>query len=186
MTEDKRRTMAAAMIARLRVLERRVLRRAKEGGALWRTDLVFPTAREAVCRGLAVGMFWGCMPMPFQMVPALLCCLLLRANMVLALVCVWLSNPFTYLPIFYVEYLIGESLFGAQDGVFAFARFERLFEDGDLFALFGKLSGELLKPLLQGALVLGVAAAAAGYGLGFPAHGFLQRHYHRAKRKQQQ
>ena len=72
---DKPHSVVRDVLSRLRRAERSLLRRGKAGGSRWlRRDLIFPTGREEICRGLAVGMFWACAPMPMQMVPALLFC----------------------------------------------------------------------------------------------------------------
>ncbi|MGI9338722.1 MAG: DUF2062 domain-containing protein [Gammaproteobacteria bacterium] len=174
----KKKTTARLALLKLRRAERRLLRRGKKSGSKWlRRDLIFPTGREEVCRGMAVGMFWACAPMPMQMAPALLFCWLSRANIVLAMACVWLSNPFTYLPVFYLEYRIGEWLFGGG-GAFTFANFKALWDGtgGADGALWGAFFSGILKPLLQGALVLAIVMAVAGYAFGFIVHGFLHRH----------
>lgn len=166
------------VLLRLRLAERRLSRQGAKGGNKWlRRDLIFPTGRGAVCRGMAVGMFWACAPMPMQMVPAFFCCYLWRANMVLALVCVWLSNPFTYLPVFYVEYRIGRRLFGGGED-FDFAAFEALWDDAGGVPWAAVFDG-ILTPLLQGAVVLAFTMAAVGYLFGFVVHGFLLRHRRR-------
>ena len=177
---DKPHSVVRDVLSRLRRAERSLLRRGKAGGSRWlRRDLIFPTGREEICRGLAVGMFWACAPMPMQMVPALLFCWLARANIVLAMVCVWISNPFTYAPIFYLEYSIGRLLFGGG-AAFGFADFKLLWDGGVMFdKVFDNVFAGILKPLLQGALVLGIAMAVAGYVGGFVVHHFLQKHERR-------
>lgn len=63
--------------------------------------------RHSVVKAFAIGLFWGCMPMPFQMVAAALFALWLNANLPLSVAIVWFSNPITMPPIFYFEYLVG-------------------------------------------------------------------------------
>ena len=76
---------------------------------LLRSDLV-RWEKQLVARGTAVGLFWAFIPMPFQMVPATLCCLMLRANLPIALVCVWITNPITLPPIILLEFAIGRMI----------------------------------------------------------------------------
>ncbi|MBE8158632.1 MAG: DUF2062 domain-containing protein, partial [Betaproteobacteria bacterium] len=108
----------------IRTHERQILRRirfpnktraAKIIAAVISADLIrFTDIR--VARGMAVGMFWAFVPMPFQMAPAFLFCWLSRANLPVAMACVWISNPFTYLPIFSAQYQIGVWVFGGGGG----------------------------------------------------------------------
>lgn len=167
----EKNTIARYALLKLRRAERRLAK--KSGGRWLRRDLIFPTGRNAICRGMAIGMFWACAPMPMQMAPALVFCCLLRANIVLAFACVWLSNPFTYLPLFYLEYRLGGWLFGG--GLLGFDNFKALWNHPD-GAFWEDLLTGVLTPLLQGALVLAVTTAVLGYAFGFVVHGFLQKH----------
>lgn len=66
----------------------------------------------SVAKASFIGMFWMMIPMPFQMLPAIIMSVYFRANIPLAVFCVWISNPFTWLPIFFVNYLFGCYLLG--------------------------------------------------------------------------
>tara|TARA_R110002049_G_scaffold15383_7_gene62991 strand:- start:1235 stop:1771 length:537 start_codon:yes stop_codon:yes gene_type:complete len=63
--------------------------------------------RHSVSKAFAIGLFWGCIPMPFQMVAAAFCAMRFKANLALSVALVWISNPLTMPPIFYAEYLLG-------------------------------------------------------------------------------
>ena len=67
---------------------------------------------DSVAKAFMIGMFWMMIPMPFQMVPAVFMCVYLRANTPLAIACVWISNPFTWLPIFFTNFIFGSYLLG--------------------------------------------------------------------------
>ena len=71
---------------------------------LWRFS--YPS----VARALFIGMFWMMIPMPFQMIPAAMMCVMFRANIPLAMTCVWISNPFTWIPIYFSNYIFGTLL----------------------------------------------------------------------------
>ena len=64
--------------------------------------------RYNVARGLAVGLFVAMLPVPGQTIFAALIAVLLRANLPIAVVAVWFTNPLTVVPIFYVNYLTGQ------------------------------------------------------------------------------
>lgn len=63
---------------------------------------------ERIARGLAVGIFIGYLPlMGIQMFLAWIAAAIFRANKVLAILGVWISNPATALIIYYPCYLLG-------------------------------------------------------------------------------
>ena len=154
-----------AMLLRLRDAERRLanrIRRNRKGLlAKMAAFQFFSFSPDAVRRGLAVGLFWAMIPMPLQMAPATLFCWLARGNLPLALVCVWISNPLTYAPIFLLEFQVGQWLIGGGG----------TYEMQDNLADNIRLGGVTL---FIGALACGTAGFLAGYALGGPLAGFLQ------------
>ena len=70
--------------------------------------------RKSVSRGVFVGLFWGFIPMPMQMLAVLATTPFARFNVPLALTMVWLSNPFTMPPMYYMEYLTGNFILGRE------------------------------------------------------------------------
>ena len=67
----------------------------------------FSVSRRSVCGALWVGLFIGLLPLPGQTIIAPLVALLLRVNLPVAIVSVWITNPLTMLPVFYFEYRLG-------------------------------------------------------------------------------
>jgi len=72
--------------------------------------------RRSVTRGVGIGLFWGFIPMPMQMAAVLATTPFIRFNVPIAISMVWLSNPFTMPPMYYMEYLTGNFLLG-QEGI---------------------------------------------------------------------
>ena len=72
--------------------------------------------RKSISRGIFIGLFWGFIPMPFQMLGVLAVTPILRFNVPIAIAMVWLSNPFTMPFMYYMEYLTGNFFLG-KDGV---------------------------------------------------------------------
>jgi len=70
--------------------------------------------RKMVTRGVLVGLFWGFIPMPMQMLGVMLTTPFFRFNVPIALATVWLSNPVTYGPLWYLEYTTGNLLLGRE------------------------------------------------------------------------
>ncbi len=52
----------------------------------------------------------GLLPIPGQTILAVLGALLLRVNLPVAAISVWITNPITFAPIFYLAYKIGAAL----------------------------------------------------------------------------
>ena len=72
--------------------------------------------RRSVSRGVLIGLFWGFIPMPMQMLGVIFTTPLFRFNVPIAISMVWLSNPFTMPPMYYMEYLTGNIILG-RDGI---------------------------------------------------------------------
>ena len=70
--------------------------------------------RRMVTKGVAVGLFWAFIPMPMQMAAVLACTPFFRFNVPIAISMVWLSNPFTMPPMYYIEYLTGNFILGLE------------------------------------------------------------------------
>jgi len=68
--------------------------------------------RKSITRGLVVGIFWGLIPMPMQMLAVVFTIPFFKFNVPLAITIVWLSNPITMPLMYYVEYLTGSFLLG--------------------------------------------------------------------------
>jgi len=69
--------------------------------------LYFAANRRSVTGGLWVGLFIGLLPLPGHIILAVVWALILRVNLPVAAVSVWVSNPLTFLPICYFEYRLG-------------------------------------------------------------------------------
>ncbi len=70
--------------------------------------------RKSVSKAILVGLFWGFIPMPMQMLAVLATIPFLKFNVPLAISVVWLSNPITMPPMYYMEYLTGNFILGRE------------------------------------------------------------------------
>ncbi|MCB1886543.1 MAG: DUF2062 domain-containing protein [Rhodocyclaceae bacterium] len=68
--------------------------------------------RHSAAGAVAVGLFCGLVPGPFQMPSAALACVLLRVNLPLALFATLYTNPFTIVPLYLAAFRIGEWILG--------------------------------------------------------------------------
>jgi len=135
----------------------------------------FSAGRRAVSGGIALGLFLGLLPIPAQTLLAIVGALLLRVNLPLAALSVWVSNPLTIFPLFYFAYRIGAVLldipveFIPPEPSLAWLREE--------FAL-------LWRPLLYGSLLIATSAASIAYlSISATWHIVTLRRYRQRHRK---
>ncbi len=76
---------------------------------IWKQDGT-PAERA---RGIAVGIFSGCFPFfGFQSLIGICLASLVRGHHLLAAMGTWISNPFTYIPLYLFNYKVGAFLLG--------------------------------------------------------------------------
>ncbi len=64
---------------------------------------------QKLAKGLAIGVFAGCFPLfGLQMIFAILLAFIWQGNKFTALMGTWISNPFTYVPIFLLNFKVGK------------------------------------------------------------------------------
>lgn len=64
-------------------------------------------SRHAVIKAVTIGCFVSFMPLPGHMLTAALLSVLVHANLIIAVALVWISNPFTMGPMYYLGYKVG-------------------------------------------------------------------------------
>ena len=137
-------------------LIRKIRRRIRKGFfLLWKQD----GSPGQCARGLAVGVFCGCFPLfGFQTILGIVLSKLLKGNKFLAATGTWISNPLTYLPIYWLNYQIGNSLLGAtQDfsdfNFLSLNRFWYLGWEVIIRLIFGSFCVGLVLSLMSGLIV---------------------------------
>ena len=110
--------------------------------------------RRSVSRAFAIGL-WAMYtpPLPWQQVIAAVLAIYFNANLPIAVVLVWITNPLTWLPMYYFAYEVGARLMGSTD--FSFAQFSELFSIDKVM--------ELGAPFLLGCFTLMNLGAVLGY-----------------------
>lgn len=68
--------------------------------------------RHSLAGSAFIGVFTSLLPIPMQMAVAALLAVRFHCNLPLSVVLVWISNPVTYVPIFYFTYRIGAWMLG--------------------------------------------------------------------------
>jgi len=110
--------------------------------------------RRACSAAVALGIFCAFIPVPFQMLIAAIFAIWIRANILVAVPMVWLSNPITMGPMFYFCYLVGVEILEIEPEDF---HFELSFD-----WLFNSLA-EIWQPFLLGCFVVGVITSLAAF-----------------------
>ena len=119
---------------------------------LWRLN------HRTIPKAVGIGVFCAFMPMPFQMFLATLLAIYFHANLPLSVTAVWLSNPFTMLPMFYGAYIVGKKILNTVDlpiKAFNQIALSDLIHHIDL----------IWKPFLVGTIVCGFFFGAISYSL---------------------
>lgn len=128
------------------------------------TALLAPKAwrfnRKNVARGLALGLFIGCTPLPGHMIIATCLALLWPANLPIAVLATWITNPITLAPISYVEYLLGTHLLGWPRMTFSMDEHIQW-----KWQWFAQTLAEIWEPVMLGSLVVGAILSVSAYWL---------------------
>ena len=115
--------------------------------------------RRSVSGAVAIGLFCGLIPGPFQMLGALLLAVPLHRNIPVALFVTLYTNPFTIVPLYLLAYAYGRLLLG--NGVAGAQAVP--FEWHWSLEAFLQWMAALGKPLAVGLVALALTLAALGY-----------------------
>ena len=117
-------------------------------------------------RGLAAGVFCGCFPFfGLQIVVSVGVASLLRGNHLLAAAGTLVSNPFTYIPLYWFNYLVGAQLLGPSDRADALSSINR--------SNFWLQGWDFTQRILLGSSLVGLIVAVVS---GLVAYKLFQRH----------
>lgn len=111
-------------------------------------------SRKSVARAFAWGLFVAALPLPGQTAIAALIAIGLRINLPVAVVTVFITNPITMVPIYWLAYRLGAGLLGLDP------------VDLAVEPTWAWLSANLARvglPLAIGSLLLGSLAGCTGY-----------------------
>ena len=110
-------------------------------------------------KGLAIGVFSGCFPFfGFQTLIGIFLAKLARGNIFLAAIGTWISNPFTYVPLYYFNYKVG-SIFLNNSPNYNIEKnlvIDNLWKQGSIFSLrllLGSSIVGLLLALISGSIM---------------------------------
>ena len=110
--------------------------------------------RHSVAGAFFVGLIAAYVPIPFQMVLAAGMAIALHVNLPISVVLVWVSNPLTMPPMFYLAYKVGAWVMAIPEQEFSFELSFRWFTEG---------MAAIWQPFLLGCLILGLSLGLLGY-----------------------
>lgn len=133
-------------------------------GPAIRRPVLWQLNRRPVAGGVAVGMFAGLIPGPFQMLGAALFSVLFRVNLPVAVFTTLYTNPFTIVPLYVLAHRIGAWAMGVE------AEEIHLLEFGDKafsewLPVLIEYVEHLGKPLLIGIPILALLLSFSSYVL---------------------
>ena len=121
--------------------------------------------RSNVAKGVAVGIFIAFLPLPGQMLLAMIAAILVRANLPIAVMITWLNNPFTFIPVNLFTYKIGAWVLGSNGpGVIREFEMSKV-HWGNIWSSFVAWIHDLGKPFLVGLPIVSIGGAILGYVL---------------------
>lgn len=136
--------------------------------------------RRSVAGGVAIGLFTGLIPGPFQMLGAALFAIVFRVNLPVAVFTTVYTNPLTFIPLYVLGYHIGALLTGYQGKMPEIRADFQAAEWSNLLPAFLDWLAGLGNPLLVGVPTLGLILAVSGY---FAVRGLWRLHVVLAWRK---
>lgn len=116
---------------------------------------LFHINRTSISLSFFIGLFCAYLPIPGQTIIAALLALWWRTNLPLAAALIWISNPITIAPMFYLSYQLGNFILGAPEssGLAIELSWDWMVEQG----------AGILLPLLIGSLICGLTLGLTGY-----------------------
>ncbi len=114
---------------------------------------IWRLTRRSSAGGVTIGLFWAMIPIPGQTIAAAATAILLRANLPLSIIFVWVTNPITAGPIYYLAYKLGSVLLDEP--------IQKVVSEPSTQWV-AKTLVDIWQPLMAGCLLLGVCNAAIG------------------------
>ena len=110
--------------------------------------------RHSVANAFAVGLFCAFMPIPFQMVLAAAIAIMVKSNIPVSVALVWVTNPVTMPPLFYLSYKVGAWLLSMPVEHFVF--------ESSLHWVINSMF-HIWQPFILGCFALGIFFAVASW-----------------------
>ena len=119
--------------------------------------------RRSVSAGVFAGVLAAFIPLPIQIIVGIFLCFFIRGNLPVAVAFTWISNPLTYIPLYFFCYELGILLLGIPMENNPI-QFDLLLQDIELFVNQILAQGwRVIGPLILGCTVVGLASATGSY-----------------------
>jgi uncharacterized protein (DUF2062 family) len=137
---------------------------------------------EAIARGVALGVLIAMTPtVGIQMVIVLVINTIFRASRAAGIIMVYISNPFTVVPIYWLDYRVGSYLWGQKlysyeffkESIQAVTEKTMHWDIRGAFGEFMELGGDIAAPMMLGGLIVGIVAGIPVYWITLR---MVQRH----------
>jgi uncharacterized protein (DUF2062 family) len=115
---------------------------------------LFHLNRHSVSVGFFVGLFCALLPFPGQLIVGAVMAVIFRCNLPISIALIWLSNPLTFGPIFFVTYTIGTWILGSPVHEFHIEMSWRWLAEE---------VGKIWAPLFVGSILSGLTLGTLGY-----------------------
>jgi len=123
-------------------------------GKLLHSPALWHLNRHSLARAFFIGLICAFIPVPFQMVLAAAGAIFINANLPISVALVWLTNPVTMPPVFYLSYKLGAWVMNQPEQEFHFvASLEWVLNSMDA----------IWQPFLLGCGILGIISGIIGY-----------------------
>lgn len=146
----------------------------------------FGFSRQSVTRGVAAGLLVCLIPLPIQTISSLIVALIIRGNLIIAMICTWVSNPFTFIPLNIIILRIGFLVTGQQTTL---ENIEAIQWNGKSFSEMMYAATHIIErlgePFITGLIVTSVILSITGYAVVYLLWGYLAKHlkHHHKPRK---
>lgn len=123
--------------------------------------------RRSVSAGIFAGVLCAFIPLPIQIFVAIFLCFIIHGNLPISVASTWVSNPFTYIPLYYFCYEVGVWILGVPmdaSGHPISVNFEIILSDFDGFLKqLAELGWKAIGPLFLGCGIVGLVCAVLSF-----------------------
>ncbi len=150
---------------------------------LVRPIFVIRSSPHSIALGTSLGLFISLTPtVGFQMLLVLVIGTMIGANRIIAILLCWISNPITFLPMYYGYYYLGVKILGLDPWTFGsfqekMNQFLETSQDLGYRGTIEMLRHDIIWPLWVGSLIIAVVTALPAY----PLTRFLLKRFHRKR-----
>ncbi|MGV6808019.1 MAG: DUF2062 domain-containing protein [bacterium] len=110
--------------------------------------------RKSISQSTFIGLFCAYLPIPGQSIIAALLAFWFRTNMPLAIGLIWVTNPITFAPMFFLSYRVGRFILGTEGNLTSFEL---------SWSWISSQGSHIMLPLFTGSLICGLLAGAIGF-----------------------